>query len=600
MNYTKLFSVLLSFIILFSGCNFSQQKDLANSSIKQINNINSVQNSNLILTKDIGCNAIDPIVFKTTSFNTKSFSTKSFSASNIIEDVNFLLEYIEKVKTFQKEYDNLNLRGDIVKRDELNIILQKTILERNSIKQDVLSGLNDYKLSLRTQINTLMNNPNFSIDDSYKAVTLSDYKNRVDVLKYNFDRFIEQKNTNDLLEALNVLTKEIKLIYDLLDDYSNNKIPDLNLVVSPPFYFSQLDNINTSQNLVHFFSTQISYNQDLLNTQMKELVDETEIFNNKSKLLEDEIADYDKSIEILDFYISNIPNTGFTIQSNNKFFTKAESTLLEKTFSNGTKFVGKSLSPSTVGGLSIGNTAPVVFGAGTALALAVAGGLVYYSYSTTTGSEINAIEAQEKAIAAITKLQIEAKKKKQKKQKILSELELPNMGWIKGPNNTKIWYSKNPKGACSQLRKNMKKANEECTDAQEAHHIIAKGHKDTVKSAKLIKTLKKAGSTDPCFPQGIDDPENGACLGKESGEDHDKTKSDEMYYKQVDRLVLEANSSSGNPCENVKKTLKEIKDSFKTGKFGVKQEPINAKDHKDLSKDRFDLRNIKFKGDVIQ
>jgi len=202
--------------------------------------------------------------FGTQSFKTKSFRIKDFSSEDIIENVNFLVDRVENVKTIEYKIANFSARGETSKVAELNLELQDAILERDSVKADVINGLNDYKVGLRNHVNTLMNDPTFSFEIDNKPESLEQYKNFISSFNYEILSFSSEQNIFALIDFLSTLSLENKLLVDLINDYlaqkfSINSIPSNNLEM---------------KNIINSLSTQITHHQNIFTNELRKIDDQ--------------------------------------------------------------------------------------------------------------------------------------------------------------------------------------------------------------------------------------------------------------------------------------------------------------------------------------
>ncbi|MEK7431644.1 MAG: hypothetical protein AABZ74_00810 [Cyanobacteriota bacterium] len=222
--------------------------------------------------------------FATQSFRTKNFRIKDFSSEDIIENVNFLVDRVENVKTIEYKIANFTARGETAKVAELNLELQDAIVERDSVKADVLNGLNDYKVGLRNHVNTLMNDPTFSVDYTEKPINLLFYKYAIEDYSDYFKIAYNTKNTSILIYTYSFLADQIQLLSDLIKDYSSNLIQNIEVQNNIPI--SKLDKVKDA---IKYLSEEISHNKNKLDVKVKEIGDEYDdivkqiLYNNSIK-----------------------------------------------------------------------------------------------------------------------------------------------------------------------------------------------------------------------------------------------------------------------------------------------------------------------------
>lgn len=316
MKLEKIFSLLLSFIIILSSCSINKVKEISSPEIKKIN-IENKENVEIIRT---GCNQEKIIQtniehFKIRNFHTNSFNIKTISSDDIEENVNYLIDKIENVKVLENKILSLTNRGDIAKLNEVNIQLQNAITERDNVKTNVITSLIDYKTYLRNYINSILNDPTYFNYDKTKPVNLDEYRNLIQLLNDSFYSYVSTGNTFYILESIKYLSDEVDTIVDLINDYSNNTLSDI--IIDPNSeIFYELDLIYKKTEVIKYFVKQISKHQS-------EIPIEIDKLNNEIKEIEKEINEYEETLVFIDSVLSQVPqeildelqNEGFSISA---------------------------------------------------------------------------------------------------------------------------------------------------------------------------------------------------------------------------------------------------------------------------------------------
>lgn len=257
------------------------------------------------------------------SFTAQSFNTKGFKADTMLESMNHLIDVLQRVKAYQSQYDYYNQNGDIAKRDEINLDLQKYISERNTIAPDILVGLNSYKNYLRNQVNILMEDNTFSVDVDYSDIDLIGYQDIYDSLDLNFKEYIDDNNTYSLLNSISILADEVQLVYQLIDDILNNKLTDIP-------HNSQLQVLKYLSNKVSFHKDKLNICivklNDLFNLQIKSMISILPNIKAENHKISTNISNLKNNINTNNSTLNQIANLfdiTFPLEYNNVFTTQS-------------------------------------------------------------------------------------------------------------------------------------------------------------------------------------------------------------------------------------------------------------------------------------
>ncbi|MEK7433539.1 MAG: hypothetical protein AABZ74_10445 [Cyanobacteriota bacterium] len=247
--------------------------------------------------------------FGTKNFIKSSFKTKAFTSDDIIEHLSYLVDATEKTKVLKDKIAILMNNGDTVQVDSLNPELIEAINERDLIKYDVLDGLNDYKSKLRAKVNFAMEDPIFSVDSLTKPTDLQEYESKILALDGNFREEVKKQNTVSLTKSLSFLADEVKLLADLVDDYTIES-PINNSFSIAPFSNMGIKEDKTSE-VVKYISKSISHNKDLFDLGLRKIVDNQEKLSNSLNDIQIQLNQIKKDLGIFDSFTTQAFHTKF-------------------------------------------------------------------------------------------------------------------------------------------------------------------------------------------------------------------------------------------------------------------------------------------------
>lgn len=228
---------------------------------------------------------IEPSALKST------FNIKAYSSSDIQSSVEEYLAKVEEVKLLQAKYNNLDTRGDTTKATEIDTKLQSAITQRDNIKTELINGLTAYKDSLRSKVNTLLNDTNYSQDSTYVPTDLQDYKDEIYYFENNIESQLSLGNTYNLIESKSFLADKVKLLIDLINEYSTG-ITDAPVINQP---FDELDTITKANQVIIYLSKNIGKYQIKFETEVVKLSKDISTL----KFLEKDLIEVDTKNETL-------------------------------------------------------------------------------------------------------------------------------------------------------------------------------------------------------------------------------------------------------------------------------------------------------------
>ena len=240
--------------------------------------------------------------------------------------------------------------------------IQATKDERNQAKLNEANALrNQYKdqilasiANLETQANAISQEANTLTGESYnsgyiKPNSLAGYKEELESLQDEFTSLVNSGNTFGMVEASYILTQEIQLYKDLINDYfantiqpivdesteSGNETPPAEEVVETPSRLSTLDTpikvIRYTTNLINrqktTFSNRLSKLDQQINTTASEVSSNFNDIAHDGRILT-ALYLYDKGI--LDLETMSVKTNSFSIQNNKSFNIKQVGPILQE------------------------------------------------------------------------------------------------------------------------------------------------------------------------------------------------------------------------------------------------------------------------------
>lgn len=240
--------------------------------------------------------------------------------------------------------------------------IQATKDERNQAKLNEANALrNQYKdqilasiANLETQANAISQEANTLTGESYnsgytKPTSLAGYKEELESLQDEFTSLVTSGNTFGMAEASYILTQEVKLYKDLINDYfagsiqpivdesteSGNETPPAEEVVETPSRLSTLDTpikvIRYTTNLINRQKTTFANRLNKLDQQINTIA--SEVSSNFNDIAHDgriltALYLYDQGI--LDLETMSVKTNSFSIQNSKSFNIKQVGPILQE------------------------------------------------------------------------------------------------------------------------------------------------------------------------------------------------------------------------------------------------------------------------------
>lgn len=201
----------------------------------------------------------------------KTFSKLSFNEEFTHRSINELIDKQNEIKVLEGKISSLSARN----LSTSSLLAQKAIVvsQRDALKQEIITGLESHKNKLRTSVNSLMNDPNYSVDSTDKPIDLEEYKVQIIGSDHVFNLFLENTTSYDLVRQLSTLADENLLLSQIINDYTNNTLNNIVLESSNTNELSDFGKLVKVEQVIKYLSEQISHHQDTFNVQYQKGVE---------------------------------------------------------------------------------------------------------------------------------------------------------------------------------------------------------------------------------------------------------------------------------------------------------------------------------------
>ena len=214
--------------------------------------------------------------------NSIGFNIKADMESSLISDLKEFTKIINPINKYENQIQEI-IKTYNVDNDTKVKKLQDKINELSASRYNIAGIITPKLDSLKYQSINLIREANV-LSDSAIGVDLTStssnplgvYKDQIEILDSEFDYYVSNKNTYDLIQASKILAKEILLNNEIITKYLNQGLKDLSLEenINDDDIETPLDKLTKVSQVVLYFSRQvdnhrIKVNKEYQNIQVK-------------------------------------------------------------------------------------------------------------------------------------------------------------------------------------------------------------------------------------------------------------------------------------------------------------------------------------------